>query len=203
MRFVDVKNDVAFRKIFGNEKKTEILISFLNAVLKFEGEKRIVEVSMLNPYQLPRVAGEKASIIDVNAKDGQGRQFVIEMQMADEEGFDKRVQYYTCRDYSMQIKRGQEYPLLKPTFFVGKLGKHIPFREAISALHDVVVSDLRFKPKDKTAYLEWAAEQEKIWLGEHMAEVMKDAPKVNARLKEIKTDLTDLGQQRSTIMQPY
>jgi hypothetical protein len=31
MKFVDVKNDVAFRNIFGNEKKTEILISFLNA----------------------------------------------------------------------------------------------------------------------------------------------------------------------------
>src|SRR5262249_41103971 len=29
------------------------------------------------------------------------------------------------------------------------------FREAISALHDVVISDLRFKPRDKTAYEEW------------------------------------------------
>jgi flagellar biosynthesis/type III secretory pathway protein FliH len=36
MKFVDIKNDVAFRKIFGNEKKTEILISFLNAVLHLD-----------------------------------------------------------------------------------------------------------------------------------------------------------------------
>lgn len=35
-----------------------------------------------------------------------------------------------------------------PTFFVGKLNKKIAFREAISALHDVVVSDLRYKPKE-------------------------------------------------------
>ena len=41
MKFVDVKNDVAFRKIFGNENKTEIIISFLNAILKLEGDKRI------------------------------------------------------------------------------------------------------------------------------------------------------------------
>jgi len=27
------KNDVAFRKIFGNEKKTQILISFQNGIL--------------------------------------------------------------------------------------------------------------------------------------------------------------------------
>jgi len=31
----------------------------------------------------------------------------------------------------------------------------VRFREAMSALHDVVISDLRFKPRDKTAYEEW------------------------------------------------
>jgi hypothetical protein len=33
------------------------------------------------------------------------------------------------------------------------------FREAMSALHDVVINDLRFKPRDKTAYEEWQKEQ--------------------------------------------
>ncbi len=50
----------------------------------------------------------------------------------------------------------------EPTFFKGELGKNVEFREAISALHNVVVSDLRFKPKDKTAYKEWAAERDKV-----------------------------------------
>ncbi len=121
MKFVDVKNDIAFRKIFGNEKKTKIIISFLNAILKLKKLDIIVDVTIINPYQLPRVAGEKASIIDIRAKDKKGRQFVIEMQVADVDGFDKRVQYYTCRDYSMQIDRGEQYPLLKPTFFIGIL----------------------------------------------------------------------------------
>lgn len=121
MRFVDVTNDVAFRKIFGNEKKTVIIISFLNAVLKLEGDDRIEEITIINPYQLPRVAGEKASIIDVRAKDKRDRQFIIEMQVADAKGFDKRVQYYTCRDYSMQIDQGDKYPLLRPTYFIGIL----------------------------------------------------------------------------------
>lgn len=39
--------------------------------------------------------------------------------------------------------------------FVGTLKQPLRFREAMSALHDVVISDLRFKPKDKTAYEEW------------------------------------------------
>ena len=105
MRFVDVKNDVAFHKIFGNEKKTEILVSFLNAILKLEGKNRIQEVSIINPYLVPRIAGEKASVIDVRAKDEKGRQFVIEMQVADVEGFGKRVQYYTCLLYTSPSPR--------------------------------------------------------------------------------------------------
>ncbi len=45
--------------------------------------------------------------------------------------------------------------------FVGTLRSPLRFREAISALHDVVISDLRFKPKDHTAYRDWLVEQKK------------------------------------------
>lgn len=41
-------------------------------------------------------------------------------------------------------------PLLQP----------LRFREAISALHDVVINDLRFKPRDKTNYQDWKKRQE-------------------------------------------
>ena len=42
-----------------------------------------------------------------------------------------------------------------PVSFDAPLLQPLRFREAISALHDVVISDLRFKPRDKTAYEEW------------------------------------------------
>ncbi|MDX2301802.1 MAG: Rpn family recombination-promoting nuclease/putative transposase [Microscillaceae bacterium] len=121
MKFVDVKNDIAFRKIFGNEKKKVILISFLNAVLDLEGDGRIKEVSLLNPFQLPRIAGEKSSIIDVKVMDERGSTFIVEMQVAEPAGFDKRVLYYTSKDYAGQINIGEEYPKLKPVFFIGIL----------------------------------------------------------------------------------
>ncbi len=121
MDFADVKNDIAFRKIFGNEQKTAPLISFLNAALQLEGDHRVVSVSLANPYQFPRIAGEKATILDVRATDQSGRKFVVEMQVADKKGFDKRVQYYIARDYSMQIDSGEDYPLLNPAYFIGIL----------------------------------------------------------------------------------
>ncbi len=52
MKFVNAKNDIAFREIFGNEKKKIILISFLNAVLDLEGQNRVRDVTLLNPFQL-------------------------------------------------------------------------------------------------------------------------------------------------------
>src|SRR4051812_39267208 len=36
--------------------------------------------------------------------------------------------------------------------FVGDLRDPLRFREAVSALHAIVVSDLKFRPKDKSAY---------------------------------------------------
>ena len=121
MRFADIKNDVAFRKIFGNKKKTISLISFLNAVLGLEGSCRVVRVTLIDPYLVPRIKGEKASIIDVRATDMRGQQFIIEMQVADKKGFAKRVQYYTAKDYSLQILKGDDYVLLNPTYFIGIL----------------------------------------------------------------------------------
>ncbi|HUE72441.1 MAG TPA: metal-binding protein [Pirellulaceae bacterium] len=50
-----------------------------------------------------------------------------------------------------------------PVAFDGALKAPVRFREAISALHDVVISDLRYKPRDKTAYEEWKkSEQQRL-----------------------------------------
>lgn len=88
-----------------------------------------------------------------------------------------------------------------PTFFVGKLHKKIAFREAISALHDVVVSDLRFKPKDKTAYKEWAAQQEAVWLAEFMSKY--DSAAAEQQIATLRTELQSLQAQSDRIMAPF
>ena len=89
--------------------------------------------------------------------------------------------------------------LREPTFFRGTLRKNIPFREAISALHYVVVSDLRFKPKDREEYKAWALKQEQIYLEEMAASNEELKAKVGVRRKE----LDDLYQQSSKVMAPY
>lgn len=91
--------------------------------------------------------------------------------------------------------------LREPTFFVGKLNKKIAFREAISALHDVVVSDMRFKPKDKTAYKEWAAQQEKVWLSEFVAELQVQS--VKERMEAVRQELQQIYKEKGRVLDPY
>ncbi|NJL63556.1 MAG: SWIM zinc finger family protein [Methylacidiphilales bacterium] len=87
----------------------------------------------------------------------------------------------------------------EPTFFRGELRQNINFREAISALHDVVVSDLRFKPKDKTAYKEWAAQRDDIdW-----QLVAAQKQEVAEKIRGIQAELQELYKRRSDRWQPF
>jgi predicted transposase/invertase (TIGR01784 family) len=108
-------------KYSGIKNRKEVLISFLNAVLLFENENTIVDVDILTPYQLPDIKGGKVTIVDVKAKDQKGKTYIVEMQVAEVEGFDKRVLYYASKSYSAQIERGDDYEKLNPTYFIGIL----------------------------------------------------------------------------------
>ncbi|TAD98905.1 MAG: Rpn family recombination-promoting nuclease/putative transposase [Bacteroidetes bacterium] len=121
MQFADIKNDIAFRKIFGNENKKEILISFLNAVLKLEGKQQITWVEILNPYQMPIVLGAKSTILDVKSKDKAGNEYIVEMQVTEKAGFAKRAVFYSAKSYSSQLNVCDDYYKLKPTIFIGIL----------------------------------------------------------------------------------
>ena len=93
-KFLDPKNDVAFRKIFGTEKNKDILIHFLNDMITFKEKGPIKEVTFLKTIQDPETAAQKTSIVDILCKDKKGNTYIVEMQVAKEKGFEKRAQYY-------------------------------------------------------------------------------------------------------------
>jgi predicted transposase/invertase (TIGR01784 family) len=121
MRFVDPKNDVAFKKIFGDEHHKEILIAFLNAVLDLKGNQEIADVEILNPYQAPKLELLKYTLLDLRAVDKRGVTFIVEMQVEEIEGYKKRFQYYAAKAYAGQIDRGEEYVKLNQVIFIGIL----------------------------------------------------------------------------------
>ena len=121
MKFVDPKNDFAFKKIFGDETKTEILISLLNAILDFKDNKIIVSIEILNPFQVPKIEDLKNTILDIRAKNQDGEEFIVEMQKKDLSNFEKRSLYYTSKAYVTQLDKKEDYSTLNKVYFIGIL----------------------------------------------------------------------------------
>lgn len=171
MKFVDVTNDLAFRKIFGNENKKEVLISFLNAVIVLPNNNKIIEVTIVNPYQLPNLGGGKTTIVDVKAKDQNDNVFIVEMQVAEPVHFSKRVLYHTSQNYSEQINRGDNYDKLNPAYFIGILDFEISKNKKYLTRHRVL----------------------DVETGENIIRDIEfnfiELPKFNLELKDLKTDI--------------
>jgi predicted transposase/invertase (TIGR01784 family) len=117
MHFINPKIDYAFKKIFGSEQSHDILISFLNALL-YDGKDTIIDLEILDPYLAPRLRGIKDTYVDVKAtiQDEQGKSsnVIIEMQVLNVEGFEKRILYNAAKAYSGQLDIGEDYTDLQP-----------------------------------------------------------------------------------------
>jgi tetratricopeptide (TPR) repeat protein len=83
--------------------------------------------------------------------------------------------------------------LREPTFFRGEVRKQVEFREAISALHDVVTSDLRFIPQDRTAYLAWREQQSYV----DLAQITASQRRISEEIAELQRELGALEARSS------
>lgn len=114
MRFLDVKTDYAFKKVFGSENSKHILISFLNALIDFPEDAKIVDLTIVDPYQIPLVKGMKDTYIDVKVQLSNKKRVIVEMQVLNYEGLEKRILYNAAKAYSSQLKKSEEFKTLEP-----------------------------------------------------------------------------------------
>ena len=93
--------------------------------------------------------------------------------------------------------------LRPPVAFDGLLRRdshaHLAFREALSALHSVVVSDLRYRGRDKSAYRAWLAENEQSMLARFMAQAVD----LKQRADGINEELRSLRQRKIQLLEPF
>ncbi len=77
MRKVKPLNDFIFKKLFGEKGNEDILLSFLNAVLKRTCAEPIEEVSIIENKELTKeLIEDKTGIIDVRARTSKGEEIV-------------------------------------------------------------------------------------------------------------------------------
>jgi len=121
MQFTDPRSDYAFKRIFGNDKAHDILISFLDAVMGLEEERKIKSVVILNPYEAPKIKELKHSFLDVKCTDHRDVHYVVEMQVEYVKGLIKRIVYNSSKAYVNQIERGEDYPRLNQVISINIL----------------------------------------------------------------------------------
>ena len=174
MVFINPKIDFAFKKIFGSEDSKDILISFLNALI-YDGQPVIHDLEILNPYLAPKIRGVKDTYLDIKAKikdaETGDRTVIIEMQVLNVEGFEKRILYNAAKSYSTQLTSGQTYNLLNPVI-------------ALTITDFVMFSELsnitsRFVLKEKDFLIDYPIYDIEL--------IFVELPKFNKELPELET----------------
>ena len=113
------KIDFVFKKIFGSEEHPEILISFLNAVLK--PKKPIVSVEIKNSDLEKEYIEDKFSRLDVKALTSNKEIINIEIQLKNEYNMIQRNLYYWSKLYEEQLSEGDRYDKLSRTVCINIL----------------------------------------------------------------------------------
>jgi predicted transposase/invertase (TIGR01784 family) len=122
---IDPKIDCVFKALLGAEANRRLLIHFLNAVLGATLLDPIRQVEILNPYNEREFLDDKLSIVDVKARDDQGRLCQIEIQLLDRPHLPARMLYTWADLYSAQLSSGQDYSELRPTYAIWLLAEDL------------------------------------------------------------------------------
>jgi len=114
LQFLDVRTDYAFKKVFASDRSKPVLISFLNSIIDFEDGSYVTDLTIVDPYQIPMLKGMKDTFVDVKANLSNNTRVIIEMQVLNVEGFEKRVLYNAAKSYSSQLKKAEAFKTLEP-----------------------------------------------------------------------------------------
>ena len=117
--------DYTFKQIFATERNKHFLINFLNsAISKYVGV--IADITYLPTEKYGFEASQKRVFFDIACKDTTDREFIIEMQRAQQPEFVDRSIYYLSRAISAGMKRGDDRYHLLPVYSVNLLDFNLP-----------------------------------------------------------------------------
>ena len=135
---IDPTVDYVFKKLFGSQENSDLLVHLLNAILAPKWP--IVAVEILNPFNAKDFEEDKLSILDVKALDANRAWFNVEMQTKAPELLRQRLPYYNATLLSSQLLSGDGYHELLPVISICILKQ--------SLFPEVNVPHLNFKLRD-------------------------------------------------------
>jgi len=103
-KYLNPLTDYGFKRIFGNESYKDLLIDFLNELIREQG--KIIDLSYLNPEQLGNCENERKVVFDIYCKTDGGKHFIVEMQKVWQAYFKDRSIYYSTFPIQSQALKG-------------------------------------------------------------------------------------------------
>jgi predicted transposase/invertase (TIGR01784 family) len=91
-RFINPFTDMAFKRLFGQDKHKNILMGFLNTL--FEGELKIEDITYEDKEQVGEDDDSRTIIFDILCTTKEGEHIIVEMQNRSQPNFKERSIYY-------------------------------------------------------------------------------------------------------------
>jgi predicted transposase/invertase (TIGR01784 family) len=120
-KYINPFTDYGFKRLFGEEPNKDLLLDFLNELLK-ESEGEIVEISYLPNEKLPIAKGDRKAIFDLYCTNEKGEKFIVELQKTKQKYFKDRTVYYSTFPIQEQAIVGQDWDFeLKHVYLIAIL----------------------------------------------------------------------------------
>ncbi|MCW5207836.1 PD-(D/E)XK nuclease family transposase [Desulfobulbus sp. US2] len=119
-RYINLFTDYGFKKIFGEEPNKNLLLDFLNELLK-EEQGEIRDLTYLKTEQLGDTDIDRKAIFDLYCENERGEKFIVELQKSKQNFFKDRALYYSTFPIREQAERGDWNFQLKAVYTVAIL----------------------------------------------------------------------------------
>ena len=119
-KYVNPFTDFGFKKLFGEEPNKDLLLDFLNEILK-EQQGKIVNLTYLKNEQLGKRELDRKAIFDLYCENEKGEKFIVEMQKSKQNFFKDRSVYYSTFPIQEQAKKSEWNYQLNAVYTIGIL----------------------------------------------------------------------------------
>ncbi|WP_114782393.1 Rpn family recombination-promoting nuclease/putative transposase [Botryobacter ruber] len=119
-KYINPFTDYGFKRLFGEEPNKDLLLDFLNEMLK-EEQGQIVELTYLKNENLSASELDRKAIFDIYCENERGEKFIVELQKTKQNFFKDRTVYYATFPIREQAKRADWNYELKAVYTVAIL----------------------------------------------------------------------------------
>ena len=119
-KYINPFTDYGFKKLFGEELNKDLLLDFLNELLKGE-QGQITDLTYLKTGQLGTTELDRKAIFDLYCENEKGEKFIVELQKTKQNFFKDRTLYYSTFPIREQAKRADWDYQLKAVYTIAIL----------------------------------------------------------------------------------